>query len=336
MRLTLQVQKLDTPERVVFDKVMIHFGSGCFLQKATDLGEEYRVPIGVHFPSSVIDEKTNTERIFTFHFTNVGEFVVKKHNLKVKSRPSLKNIKMNIFESRKQVSKKVERDLIKVIGDPNVGVKFGVLKYAHLGVQPIYRTITRLLETPEKYPSRSWVESIKYDKLVDLIVDIGYATYNEQNRLTPTNELRELYTKSDGDTIRTAESIIGLVLAKHYDYLYQTKRIIHFVPYVRASTTFYTEALQYGSLIQISEKRLIDSMHKYYRLPIHPSEKASFGYPTTIRELLDAEILVRSKENFITGRQDIFDKLKHVRDEFPMSEPAFSSRSDFNVNCQNF
>jgi hypothetical protein len=127
-----------------------------------------------------------------------------------------------------------------------------------------------------------------------------------------------------GDTLRTAEAIIGLVLAKHYDYLYQTKRIIHFVPYVRASATYYTEAIQFGSLIRITEDRLLGSIQKYYKVPSYPTPKARFGYPTTIRELLEAEILC-SEGDFITGRNEIFEGLVHIRNEVPMSEPPYST-----------
>jgi len=327
MRLRIEVQELDTPQKVVFNKIMQFYGSGCFLQKTEDIGDFYRVPIGVHFPSAIIDQKTNTERIFTFHFNNVGEFVVKKPTLKIKSRPSSKSIADNIREKRREIGHKVEKDLIRIIGDPKLGVRFGVLKFAHLGVQPIYRTITKLLETREKYPLRSTVESIGYADLVNLIVDIGYVEYNEEERLTPTNKLKELYTESQGDALRTAESIIGLVLAKHYEYLYQTRRIIHFVPYVRASTAYYTEAIQFGSLIRLTETRLLESVRKYYKVPLHASQKARFGHPTIIRELLDANILC-TEDNFITGRDDIFDGLMHIRGDMPMTEPAYSATAE--------
>jgi hypothetical protein len=135
-----------------------------------------------------------------------------------------------------------------------------------------------------------------------------------------------LFTSQGSDTRKTCEAVVGIVLSQNYDYLYKTKRIIHFVPYVRASTTYYAEALQYGSLIHFTEQSLLESMRKYYRLPPHLSQKARFGYPTMIRELLDAEVLC-SDGDFITGRQDIFDELSHIRDDLPMSEPAYSARS---------
>jgi hypothetical protein len=327
MKLRIEVQELDTPRKVVFNKILQSYGAGCFPQETEDIGEFYKVLIGVHFPSSVIDQKTNTERIFTFHFNNVGEFLVKKRSLKIESRPSASSILNSIREKRKDVRDKVEKDLIKIIGNPKLGVRFDVLKYAQLGVQPIYRTITKLLETRGKYPLRSEVESIGYTDLVRLIVDIGYVEYNEEQRLTPTNKLKDLFTQSHGDALRTAESIIGLVLAEHYDYLYQTKRIIHFVPYVRASTAYYTEALQFGGLIHLTETRLLESVQKYYKVAAHPSRKARFGHATLIRELLDANILC-SEDNFITGRADILDGLMHIRAGMPMSEPPYSSTAE--------
>jgi hypothetical protein len=326
MRLTIEVQELDTPQKVAFNKIMMYYGAGCFPQSTEDKGDFYRVPIGIHYPSSIIDEKTETEKIFTFHFKDIGEFLLKKSTLKVTSRPSIRAISDCIRERRKEVSKKVEKDLIRVMGDPNVGIKFGVFKYAQLGIQPIYRTITRLLETPDKFPLRSWVEKIGYQDLANLIVNSGYAKYNEEQRLTPSNELHYLLDKQKGDTRKTCEAVVGIVLSQNFDYLYQTKRIIHFVPYVRASSTYYTEALQYGSLIRMSEQRLLESVRKYYRLTPQLSQKARFGYPTMIRELLDAEVLC-SEDGFITGRQDIFDKLSHLREDLPMSEPAYSARS---------
>jgi len=323
MRFRIEVQKLDTPYKVAFNRIMRFYGAGCFPQDTEDAGNLWKVPIGVHYPSSIVDQKTNTERIFTFHFNNIGEFLLEKSTLKVKSRPSLKDITQSVREKRKELSQKVEKDFIKIIGDPELKVKFSAMRFAHLGIQPIYRTLTRLLEAPEKYPPRSWVEQIDYDDLVNLIVDIHYAKY-ENGRLTPTNELKDLFTKKGLDVGSTTDAILGLVLANYYDYLYKTKRIIHFVPYVRTSTTYYAEAIQYGDMIHVTENSLLERMRKYYRVASSPSSKARFGYPTIIRELLNAEILC-SKGDYITGRDEIFEGLVHIRDELPMSEPSYST-----------
>ncbi len=322
LRMRLDVQKLDTPYRVAFNRIMRYYGAGCFPQKEEGDGNLWRVPIGVHYPSSVVDEKTNIERIFTFHFNNIGEFLLEKSTLRVKSRPSLGNITRAVGRKKKELSQKVENDFIKIIGDPKLKIRFEAMKYAHWGIQPIYRALTRLLETPDKYPTRSWVEQIGYEDLVNLIVDIGYAEYSEEGRLCPTNKLKFLLEDMEGDATRTKEAVIGLVLAKHFDYLYKTKRIIHFVPYVRTSTTYYSEAIQYGSLIHVTESSLQERIRKYYRISLSPTPKARFGYPTIIKELLNAEILC-SASGYITGRDEIFEELIHIRDDLPMSEPSY-------------
>jgi hypothetical protein len=323
LRMRLEVQKLDTPYKVAFNRIMRYYGAGCFPQKEEDSGNLWRVPIGVHYPSSVVDQKTNIERIFTFHFDNIGEFLLEKPTLRVKSRPSLGDITRAVGRKRKELSQKVEDDFIKIIGDPKLKIRFEAMKYAHLGIQPIYRTLTRLLEAPDRYPTRGWVEQIGYEDLVNLIVDIGYAEYSEEGKLRPTNELKSLLEDTmKGDIARTKEAVIGLVLAKHFDYLYKTKRIIHFVPYVRTSTTYYSEAIQYGSLIHVTENSLQERIRKYYRVPMSPTPKARFGYPTIIKELLNAEILCQDK-NYIVGRGEIFEELLHIRDNLPMSEPAY-------------
>lgn len=322
LKMRLEVQKLDTPYRVAFNRIMRYYGAGCFPQEAEDAGNLWRVPIGAHYPSSVIDQKTNAERIFTFHFNNIGEFLLEKSTLRVKSRPTLGDITHAVGRKRKELSQKVEEDFIRVIGDPKLRIRFEAMKYAHWGIQPIYRALTRLLDTPDKYPPRTWVERIGYEDLVNLIIKIGYAEYSEQDRLRPSNEMKQLLEELDGDTTRTKEAVIGLILAKHYDYLYKTKRIIHFVPYVRTSTSYYAEAIQYGGLIHVTESSLQENIRKYYRVPLFPTPKMRFGFPTIVRELLNAQILC-SEGDYIIGRDEIFDRLVDIRKDLPMSEPSY-------------
>jgi hypothetical protein len=77
-------------------------------------------------------------------------------------------------------------------------------------------------------------------------------------------------------------------------------------------------------MIHVTENSLLERMRRYYGIPSFPSPKARFGYPTIIRELLNAEILC-SKDNYITGRDEIFEGLVHIRDELPMSESSYST-----------
>jgi len=324
LKFTIYVKKLDNPHRVAYNRILKHYGAGCYPGEPQERDDYWCVPIEAFTPSRVVDEKTSRERILTFHLHNVGELLIKKSTMAIEKAPSLRSIGKNILECRAEIRKIVEKDLIRVLGDPKLKIRFGVMKFAVFGLQPIYRTDNNLLL--EKYPTRSNLEEIglHYLDQVNLIVDLGYAKYtNEQpSRLVPTNKLLELYRRT-GEVIESAEAMLGIVLANHYDYLLQTMRIIHFVPYVRASTSYYGDAVQFGELISITENRLRENIRAYYRGAPMLTTRARFGYSTIIKELVDAHVLKHDGE-LITGRYEIFDRLVDIRNELPMSEEPYA------------
>jgi len=324
LKFTIYVKKLDNPYRVAYHRILKHYGAGCYPGEPQERDDHWCVPIEAYAPSRVIDEKTGRERILTFYLRNVGELWIKKSTMAIKKAPSLRSVGKKILERRGEIRKIVENDLIRVLGDPELKIRFGVMKFAVFGLQPIYRTVNNLLL--EKYPTRVDLEEIgiHYLDQVNLIVSLGYARYTDEHpsRLVPTNKLFELYRRT-GDVIGTAEAMLGIVLANYYDYLLQTMRIIHFVPYVRASTSYYGDAIQFGELISITENRLRENIRAYYRGAPLPTMRARFGYSTIIKELIDAHVLNYDGE-FITGRYEIFDRLIDVRNELPMSEEPYT------------
>jgi hypothetical protein len=189
MRFTLHVQKLDNPYRVAYNRILKHYGAGCYPQEPKERDDYWNVPIGAHIPSRIIDEKTETERIFTFNLTDVGEILIKKSTMTIERAPSLASIGKSIFQKKTEVRQLVEKDLIKILGEPEVKVKFGALKFAHTGLQPIYRAINRLLLVD--YPTYLELEEsgMHYLEQVALVVNLGYAQYTEDqtSKLLPTN-----------------------------------------------------------------------------------------------------------------------------------------------------
>jgi hypothetical protein len=119
----------------------------------------------------------------------------------------------------------------------------------------------------------------------------------------------------------TADAVIGLVLANYYYELLKDMRIAQFVPYVRASTSYYGDAVQYGKLISVSQRRLQNTAREYYRGAPMPT-RVKFSYPTIIRELVDANILEYDGD-YITGRENIFERLIDIRNELPMTEQPY-------------
>jgi len=319
MRVTLRVQKLDTPDRVAYHRILTSYGAGCFPQETEETETHWKVLIGAYFPSKVIDDRINRERLLMFHFDNIGEILIKKSTMEIEKSSSPQAIEKSIFDKRAEIRTAVEKDLIKVFGDPQVRIRFGVLKFGQAGLQPIYRIVNRLLM--EDYPTYMELEDSgrHYLDQVDLIINLGYAKYSEDpiRKLVPDNKLTELFRRIN-DVEETSHAMLGIVLSNYYYDLRRSMRIAQFIPYVRASTTYYGEAIEFGELFSISKRRLRDDIKNYYReAPMPP--RVRFGFPTVLRELSDANIL-RYDQNYITGRDEIFQRLIDIRDELPMTE----------------
>jgi hypothetical protein len=321
------VQKLDRPELVAYDRILRRYGAGCYPQEPQEREDHWRVPIGAFLESRVVDEKTDRERILTFNLQNVGEILVKKSTMRVMEATRLRSLGRNILKKRAEISRLVEEDLIKILGKPEMNIRFSELKYALTGLQPIYRTLNRLLLGD--YPSYEELLSsgLHYVEQVELIVDIGYAEYKEDRpaarvrKFCATNKIKDLYSQV-GDMERTIDIVLGMILSEFYYDLQKGMRVAQFVPYVRASTGYYGDAIQFGKLISISEDRLCENVKKYYRgTPLPP--RVRYAYPTIVRELVDAQIL-EYDGSYITGRSDIFEKLIDIRNELPISEEPVS------------
>jgi len=323
MAMKLRVQKVDSPELVAYERVLKHYGASCYLQTIEEHEDYWKVFVGAYFQSKVVDEKTEKEQILTFNLPNVGEVLVKKSTMRVLFATPLSSLNKNILRKKAEIRQAVERDLIKLFGKPELNFQFCKIKYGLVGLQPIYRTLTRLLL--EDYPSyEQLAESGQhYLEQVDLLVRTGYAEYTKSYpvRLVSTNKTNELYSQLKSIE-RTIDVVFGLILSEFYYELQKGMRIAQFVPYVRVSTAYYGDAIQFGKLISISETRLRDNVKEYYRgVPLPP--RVRYAYPTMIRELVDAQIL-RYDGNYITGREDVLEELLYIRTELPMGEEPFS------------
>jgi len=318
MKFTVRVQRLDKPELVAYNRIFKHYGTACYPQTPQEREDHWEVPVGAFFQSKVVNEKTSRERILTFDLQNVGEILVKKSTMRVKKATSLRTLRKNIFEERMKIRQLVEKDLIRVFGERDIELRFSELRYSFTGLQPIYRTLKLLLS--EHYPSYDEVlmSGEHYPEQLGLIVDLGYAEYTENNTLVPTNKLKDLFIQEKGNMERTCDVMLGMILSTFYYDLRKKMRVAQFVPYVRASTAYYGDAVQFGKLISVSEKRLRDNVRAYYRVtPLPP--RVSYALPVIIDELVNANILDYDGK-YITGTEPIFEKLIDIRSELPISE----------------
>jgi len=322
MRFTVRVQKLDKPELVAFDRILKHYGTGCYAQEPREREDHWEVPVGAYVQSKVVDERTNRERILTFNLQNVGEILVKKSTMRVERATSSRTLGKNVKEKRVEIRNLVEKDLIRVFGKREMRLRFSQLRFSLTGLQPIYRTLQRLLLG--KYPSYDNLmgSGPHYPEQVALVVDLDYAEYTENNKLVPTNKLKDLFSIEEGNIERTCDIVLGMVLSTFYYDLRKRMRVAQFVPYVRASTAYYGDAIQFGKLISVSENRLRRNVRDYYMGTSLP-HRVSYAFPVTINELVNARILDYDGD-YITGREAIFEKLIDIRNELPLSEEPFA------------
>lgn len=316
LRYTIVTQRLDNPYLVAYDRILRKYGHGCTPSQPIDVGQYWKVSVNAYVPKRIIDEKTNREKHLTFYYKDIGNLLIEKETNKILELPTVKEFKDNLINKRSIVRRSVEHDLIKIIGNPELRIKFGKMKFALFGMQPIYRTIINLLNNEN--PTKIQLSQIKYSDLVQLIVDLNYAEYINE-RLTPTNKLYELAKRFNYSDVETAEAFLGIMLANYYDYLSTTLRIIHFVPYIRVGTSYYGNAIEYGELIRVTLNGLRLNMRQYYSKRIQIGPKRRFGLNTLITELVEAGVL-QFEDEFIKGKNEIFDNLLDIRNTLPMEE----------------
>ena len=321
-RFTIRVQKLDRPELVAYDRILRRYGAGCYLQKTEELPDHWKVPFGVYVPSIMKDEKTEQQKTLTFNFGNIGEILVKKTTFGVMKSTSLRSLQRNIVLKRRQIGQLVEHDLIKVFGNKQVHIEFSRLRHALGGLEPVTRTLVRLLQ--EGYPT--YEESAEvgshYTEQIRMLLDLGYAEYkpsimDPNARLVATNKLNGIYIH-EKTVDHTIDVVLGMVLSQFYYDLQKEMRIFQLVPYVKASTGYYSNAVQFGKLLRMSESCLKNATRKFYRgVPL--TKRVNYGYSTIVSGLVDAKILDYDGD-YITGREDIFNKLIDMRSELPIDE----------------
>jgi hypothetical protein len=316
------VRKLDKPELVAYDRILRRYGAGCYLHDTEEKEDHWRVPFGVRVPSKIRDERTEKEKVLTFNFDNIGQVLIRKSSMRVMEATPLRSLGKKIQGRRMEIGRLVEQDLIKVIGNPIMHIQFSKFRHALLGLEPLYRTLHRLLQ--EDYPTYDESASIGeyYIDQISLLLDINYAQYSPSisdpnAKLIATNKLKELYVR-EGSIERTIDGVLGIILSEFYYDLQKGMRIFQFVPYVKASTGYYGNAIQFGKLLSISQERLKEITRDYYRgVPV--TKRVSYAYPTIISELVEAKILEYDGE-YITGREEIFHKLIDMRSELPINE----------------
>lgn len=110
----------------------------------------------------------------------------------------------------------------------------------------------------------------------------------------------------------TAEQLVGILMATHYEYLTQILRITSMMPYVRLANAYYTPSSYASQLITLSFEELDRYHRQIYRRKILSNQQSKVKMGYRLKALKEAKILsVESKneESFITGEQQVLDDI---------------------------
>jgi hypothetical protein len=291
------VKALDNPASIAYERMFGRYGTNCSLGQISDEGQSWIANFDVNVPVEVRDDKRDRHKIFSINVEDVGKIRIRKEDMKVVEAPSLLTVEKKIHDHRVNLRKAVEIDLLKIAHS-----RFGQIDAARISLSPIYTTLTNILQ--QKYPGRESILRSGYMPQVQLLEELGYVK-RQMDLFAPSDKLVELRRQTDSDATAIGK-VLGLVLAEKFDFLVDNLRITQFLPFVRLSTTYYSEAVQFGELISVSEDSLRDSYFEYYRTA---SEKRLLRYAPIIDELVKVEILSYDGD-FISGEQSLLAQLR--------------------------
>lgn len=290
------VKALDSPENIAYERVFARYGTNCTLKQVLDEGDFWAAEFQVHVPVQIKDEKRDKLKIFPITVDNLGKIKISKKEMQIVEAPSLITVEKIIHDHRIYLRRAVEKDLLRI-----AHLEFGELSAAKIALSPIHTTLTNILQ--QKYPSEESISRSEYWPQIHLLEELGYVT-RQGSQLVASDKMVDLRAQSDSDTAAIGK-VLGLVLAEKFDFLVQNLRITQLLPFVRLGTAYYSEAVQFGELISVSEGHLLGSYLEYYRTA---SDKRLLRYAPIIDELVQVKVL-KYDDEFVTGEPVIFRQL---------------------------
>lgn len=269
------------------------------MKQVIDEGDFWAAEFQVHVPVQIRDEKRNKLRIFPIAVDGLGTIKISKKEKKIVEAPSLLTVEKIIHDHRINLRRAVEKDLLRI-----AHLEFGELSAARNALSPIYTALTNILQ--QKYPSEDSISRSEYWPQIRLLEELGYVV-RQGSLLVASEKMVDLRAQSSSDAAAISK-VLGLVLADKLDFLVQSLKITQFLPFVRLGTAYYSEAVQFGELISVSENHLLTSYLEYYRTT---SDKRLLRYAPIIEELVEVKVL-KYDDDFVTGEPTIFRQLSDV------------------------
>lgn len=256
--------------------------------------------------SNEISPIKKSNKSFVYIFKNIGAIIFDEDMKHLKSNLSNK-LEKKIYSKFWKIHRKVE-DTIK---------EFGIKEWGRIGriktfLNPLYTIANRVLEAQEL--DINDMKSHGYWKYIKPFIDnklIEVDPHNK-NKLICSNYLKQL--GEDRDQFETVENAIGIIIARSTNYLIKELRNYSFISYIDIPKVYYLDAVEYGEMIDIPIKELINKYHIFGKR--NYDYRSDMNLNLIISELVNARLLTKDPiKNTISGVEPLFNKVFDFRED---------------------
>lgn len=307
---TITISELNTMESHVMRYIVYNLGLN--IRPGTPKFDEqtkvWKFPLNAIIPNTV-SRKDGRTRTFLFDFESIGQIdlIQKEEGAFEITHATKASVMDDMINARfVDITTTIEKEILRA-GEAS----WGRLSWVSTFLRPLYHIITNVL-VRGKIPL-DYIEEKRYDKYARLLLEEGFINYYEDKlSLIATNKLsglgREIFTK-EGSDFDIAQRAVGMVFSKRYSTIKNEMQIYAPSAYVDATKAYYTDAIQCGENIAISEDELY---RKFVRIGNRQVlTMGDFSFMTLISELVSAKLLDREKDEIIGNPKIFNDVIKH-------------------------
>lgn len=316
MSSVISINELQDLEAITMKYIAHSLGLNIRPRKAHFSKDEglWKVPLQAIIPRRVTKKDRET-KVFIYRLDNIGRIIYEKTDETVKliSAPSAGEIEGAIAQRFSNLTELIEKEILKE-GQAN----WGKLSWIQTFLRPLYSIVINILSR-----EKMTINALKQDywKYAELLMGEGFIKIDERRPayLIPTNELtgiwETLYRKEmrAHDSFAVAEYVVGKVFASRYEEIKTDFCIYSPTAYVDTTKVYYIDAIRFGENIPISENEIFLGYQKIGGRQLK-SDFSLQSFRTLLSELAAAELL-EIDEDYVVGKERIFDNLMKYRDE---------------------
>lgn len=272
-----------------------------------EIQRNYTINLNAIIPNEISPMNKSKKSIY-FIFKNIGEITLNE-DCKIIDATYAHVIEDRILKEFWKIHQRIE-ETIKEYGKK----VWGRMTYFKWFLNPLFAIINDILV--EQDLTKSEYKKKDYFKYIIPFIKNNLIEEDPHNpdKLICTNYLKALIDENK-DLITTAEIAIGIIINNSLDYLINELNITGFLPYIDLPKIYYMNALEYGELIDISYREIINKYQQFSRSS-YMTFKKKINRKLMLSELINANLLKKHPHtNSITGVEHLFNKIIDFRDE---------------------